>query len=243
MSRLKIDIVPVASLGEQDRRTICQVFGQGFDHERDAEACLRPYFEKVHSMCLGRDGGRIIGFQFYQEKVVAGRTVHHFSLASRLPDRRYRGLQAQFGAALIKRAIARVLPWKPVYLAGVTNSPKSYANMHAVGGKCYPDVLQPAQANPFGAWYAQVAEHLQLAPVEANGLLRNRMQGLGFSMQAERFDNHPLGRAYGAYVEDDIRHGIFTLVEIVPLRDLPSYLFKRAFGRRRTPAIPATTSP
>jgi hypothetical protein len=76
-----------------------------------------------------------------------------------------------------------------------------------------------------------VAEQLDLMPLDSKGLLRDRMQGLGFSMQATGFGDHPIGQAYGDYVEHDIRHGVFTLIEVVPLRDISLYLFKRMLSR------------
>lgn len=231
VGKLQVEIRPIHELVEADRRAIRSVFSQGFDHEKDAGQCLESYFSSIQSICIARDGASIVGFQFYQEKEIDRRQVHHFSLAARLPDKKYRGLQSRFGTALIRRVLTKVVPWKPVYIAGVTNNPKSYANMHAVGGRCYPDVLHPLKSNPFGDWYLQVAEQLNLMPVDGRGLLRDRMQGLGFSMQSTCFGDHPIGRAYGDYVEQDIRHGVFTLIEVVPLRDISLYLFKRMLSR------------
>jgi hypothetical protein len=233
MKAVTTQLMATDDLSFADRQSVADVFRASFDDVRDANACLIPYFSGVPKICIARLHKKIVGFQFYQEKVMAGATVHHFSLAGRLAGSELRGLQARFGAMLIRRAILRTPPWKPVYLAGVTNSARSYANMHAVGGRLFPDVLTPQLANPFGERYLHIAEALRLAPIDESGLLKNRMQGLGFSMRPEAPFDHPIARAYGDYVGHDTRHGVFTLVELVPARDIPPYLFRRLFFKRR----------
>lgn len=226
-------LIDVAHVDARTRRGIEEVFRQSFDLDKDPEHLLQPYFSKIESVLIAKDGERIVGFQFYQRKVIEGRSVHHFSLAGRLDDRRYKGLQARFGSLLIRAAIARTPPWRPIYLAGVTNSPRSYANMHAVGGRCFPDVASLRQSNPFGDWYYRVAAELGLVGVDHQGMLRDRMQNLGFALvQDER--PHPMSPAYDRFVGGNRQHGVFTLIELLPIKHIPLYLLKRAFHSVRT---------
>lgn len=233
MSRFEISLVDTAQADDIIRHAVIDVFASSFDVADTSGPVLDQYFATVKSLLLAYVGGELVGFQFYQEKVIGGLTVHHFSLAGRRHGKEFSGLQAQFGSFLIRRAITRVFPWKPVYIAGVTNSPKSYGNMRAVGGRCFPDVMQPVTSNPFGSWYFQVAQELGIKGVDPKGLLRNRMQGLGFSLCSEASSSHPVGRAYERYVENDLRHGVFTLIEIVPVRHIPVYLLRRLLSQRQ----------
>jgi hypothetical protein len=234
---IRISLEPTHRLTDADRTGITEVFATTFE-AADPTAGLAGYFGRFEQVFVGRDGERIVGFQFYRRRKVAGRDVHHFSLAGRLPGKPYAGMQRRFGVALVKRAILSTVPWRPVYLAGVTNNPRSYRNMHASGGRVFPDVSMPAAHNPFGEWYGEVAAALDIPVVGEAGMVPNRMAALGFGLADTSGDSDDaMAVAYDRYVDGRREDGIFTIVEIKLMRDLPRLL-------RTTPASrSATTAP
>jgi hypothetical protein len=228
-------------LDDRTRRGLGEVLGRSFSCD-DPDRVLGQYAEAVGNVFVARDdGGRVVGFQFYRRLTVRGRAVHHFSLSGRLPDARYRGLQSRFGTHLVRRAVMRTPPWRPVFLAGVANSPKSYANMHAVGGRIHPDVLRPVAPNPFGDWYGAVAEAVGLEGVGPDGVLRGRMQALGMGLVADPATRGGLADAYADHVGGNLDDGVFTLVSLLPARDLPGYLAATARRRLRRSVRAART--
>lgn len=236
MSEIYLRLCNPNSLNDAVRNRMADVFVRAFQVDGDPSACLAPYFEGIRGVLLAWRGGELLGFQFYQCVSVGGETVHHFSLAARIPGLEARGLQKRFGRFLIGRSLWRTWPWRPVWIAGVTNNWRSYFNMRAIGGSIYPDVLHPAAPNCFGEFYARMAVALALPAPDGRGLLRDRMQGLGFGLRAEE-GLDARGTAYADYLDGDLRHGLFALVRIVPIRDVPAYLM--AQGRRGKLLIPA----
>lgn len=242
---MRIDLLPSRSLDQPTRAGVARVFASSFDSAEPGEVIDR-YADAVDEIFVAREGAEVVGFQFFQRRRVADRTVLHFSLAGRLAEARFRGLQARFGHLLIRRAVLRVPPWRPVFLAGVTNSPRSYRNMRVAGGRCFPDVLAPQHPNPFGSWYADTAERLGVPTVSARGLVRDRMRDLGYALRPEpRSPAHPLARAYDEYVEGNRDDGLFVVVELLPVRDLPPYLLSSRLNipRQRGPEERAAASP
>lgn len=230
---IRLQLCTSATLEPGVRAAMEGVFVRAFQVDGDPGQCLEPYFQKVESVLLAWDRSDLLGFQFYQSVAVDGETVHHFSLAGRLPDLRARGLQGKFGRFLIQRCIWRTLPWRPVWIAGVSNNWRSYFNMRAIGGRLYPDVLHPDAGNSFGAFYTRVATALSLPAPDERGILRNRMQGLGFGLRDDNATDKR-GTAYAAYLGGDLRHGLFALIRIVPLIDVPAYVLA---GGRRQPKL------
>ncbi|MCK9903794.1 hypothetical protein CC117_08520 [Parafrankia colletiae] len=237
-----IDLLPSQSLDEPTRSGVAHVFASSFQAAEPGRVIDR-YARAVDEIFVAREGDDVVGFQFFQRRRVAGRTVLHFSLAGRLADPRFRGLQARFGHLLIRRAVLHIPPWRPVFLAGVTNSPRSYRNMRAVGGRCFPDVLAPQRANPFGSWYADTAAHLGVTTVSDRGLVPDRMRDLGYALRSEPAPAHPTGRAYDDYVAGNRDDGLFVVVELLPVRDLPPYLLARRPRIPRQPTRDSTGAP
>jgi hypothetical protein len=228
VAKLEIRRVSSARLDGITRAGIERVFGEAFRSE-DPGAVIGSYSGRVDSVLVAHEGERVSGFQFYQRRSVEGVQVHHFSLAGRLPGDPYRGLQARFARHVIGRAVLRTPPWKPVLVAGVTNSVRSYANLHAVGGRLYPDVTRPG-TNPFADRYLRVARMLGIEPTDDSGIVPDRMAALGFALRSER--PHALSAAYERFVRSR-DNGLFVLTEIVPVRDLPRYVL----GRGRAPVV------
>ena len=70
-------------------------------------------------------------------------------------------------------------------------------------------------------------------------MLRGRMQGLGFGLVRDE-DPGERRLAYSRYVENDLRDGIFTLIRMVPGRDVPAYLLRRRHNAAAAPTAAVT---
>lgn len=228
---VRIHAIRCQDVDASTRAGIVQVFGRAFDAPSPNEP-IAAYLSSIDQVLVARNGDAVVGFQFFQRRQVDGIDVHHFSLAGRLPGARYRGMQAAFGRAVVHRAIWTTVPWRATWVAGVTNSVRSYANLRAVGGRCFPDVERPA-ANPFGERYRAAAEVLGIRPVDPRGVVPDRMAALGFARRPDD-QAHVLDAAYDAWVGDR-DNGLFVVAEIVPVRDVPRYVARR--GRSRSGAI------
>ena len=229
-SKLRVRMTDSRSIGAAERRAIERVFTASFATGKEPERALDAYFNGIEHLLLAEHGGEIVGFQFFQTRTVGGRDVHHFSLSGRLSDPRFRGLQARFGSLLIRRAAWKALLWRRVYLAGVCNSSRSYTNLYQVGGRRYPDVLRPAAENPFGSWFHEVAAAIGISP-DSLGLIPDRLCAIGFGLKPQEDNCCPLSDAYRRYVDGDLNRGVFTVVEIRPILNLPFFLAKRGIKR------------
>ena len=227
MKAPQVSLVPTASLTETLRAGVDRVFRAAFQVPPGRDDILSPYFAKFGQVLLVTNGAELLAFQFYRHARIGARDVHHFSLAACLPDSAFRGVQRRIGRFLIGHAILSTPPTRPLYLAGVTNSSRSYANMYAIGRTRFPDILDADAANPFGDYYVQVADQLGLPRPDARGILPGRMQQIGFSLRRDLSDGGKLANAYLDYVGGDVDQGVFTLVRVVPLADVPRYLLRQ----------------
>lgn len=229
---LKISLVECRHVGDETRQAVGRVFRKAFKVDENGKDPLQSYFSKVKNLLLARSASdEVVGFQFYQEVSVSSQVVHHFSLAARLDDERFRGLQLTFGNLLIRRALRRTRPWRAVYLAGVTNDPRSYRNFHSIGRRSYPNV-RGREVNPFGDFYFRVAESLGVRDLDERGVVVGRMRDIGFELKPFISKGGALAEDYDAYVGGERSDGVFNLVEVLPLVDVPLYLMRHAFGAR-----------
>ena len=232
--KMEISLLVCADIDRKTRSEVEEVFRQSFMVRGGAGHVLDAYFRGIQCVLIARDryNGSLIGFQFYQEVRLNGRIIHHFSLSGRKDG--FRGVQHEFGKHVLLHALIATVPWKSVYLAGVTNDPRSYKNMHVIGGRSFPNVHGKSE-NCFGEWYFNVAGRLGIEGVDGRGLVHDRMRKIGFGLREYKVrSSSPLVKAYDDYVGGSRETGVFCLVELVPLRDVPVYFFRQVmsvFGR------------
>mgnify|MGYP000198945658 CR=1 FL=1 len=226
-NKVEISLLACSGVDSNTRSEVGEVFRQSFLVHGDADRVLDPYFRNVRCIYVARErsSGPVIGFQFYQEVRVDGKSIHHFSLSGRKDG--FRGVQHKFGKHALLRALRSAPPWRPIYLAGVTNDPRSYKNMHVIGGRSYPRMCG-ASENCFGDWYFSVASRLGMEGLDTRGLVHDRMRKIGFGLREYVIrEGSPLLKAYDEYIGGNRETGVFCLVEVVPLRDLPGYFIRR----------------
>ncbi len=222
MTAIDIRLRPTNDLDDWELSQLRAVFAEGFDTLPDVAPDLEPYLKTIAGVLIARQGPTIMGFQFYQQVVVEGRRVHHFSLSAKRRIAPH-GLQMRLGRRVIARAILRTAPWRPIYIAGCTNDVRAYANFHRLG-PCFPDVEQPGRANPFGEWYFDVSRRLGFQRPDASGRLPSRMAAMRFGLRSVEIAS-TLGDAYRTFVGGDLRIGVFVMIEARVWRDLPKFVW------------------
>lgn len=221
----RVTIEATGLLSKESRHQLTGVCHEAFLVPTGGPNPLSQYYRKCEYVAVLREADRIVAFQFFRKLNVKGLPVCHFSLAASSRNAELRGAQRQMGRTILARALLRRRPWAPTYLAAVTNSARSYANI-CIGWVRYPDVSREGP-NPFGDYYFEVAAALGLPVPDSRGIIPRRMQSLGFLVRDDPITGHGLASSYTDYVGGDLNDGIFTLVRLIPMTDLPAYVMKR----------------
>lgn len=224
----RVTIEATGLLSKESRHQLTGVCHEAFLVPTGGPDPLSQYYRKCEYVAVLREADRIVAFQFFRKLNVKGLPVCHFSLAASSRNAELRGAQRQMGRAILARALLR-RPWAPTYLAAVCNSARSYANI-CVGRVRYPDVSSEGP-NPFGDYYFAVAAALEIPVPDSRGIIPGRMQSLGFLVRNDPLNGHALAADYARYVGGDLNNGVFSLVRLIPVRDLPVYLMKRRSKR------------
>jgi len=226
-------------LSTESRRQLSDVCREAFLVPDRGPDPLSQYYRDCEYVAVIRESDRIVAFQFFRNLKVRGLPVHHFSLAGSSRVGELRGAQRQMGRAILVPALLRRRPWAPTYLAAVCNSARSYANI-SIGRVRYPDVSREGP-NPFGDFYFEVASALGLPALDSRGVIARRMQARGLLVRDDPITGNALASSYADYVGGEFNDGVFTLVRLIPMTDLPLYVMKRR-GKwlfRRLSARPA----
>lgn len=225
----RVAIEATGLLSNESRHQLTGVCHEAFLVPKGGPDPLSQYYRKCEYVAVLREADQIVAFQFFRKLNVKGLPVYHFSLAASSRNAELRGAQRQMGRAILARALLRRRPWAPTYLAAVCNSARSYANI-CIGRVRYPDVSSEG-LNPFGDFYFEVAGALGIPIPDSRGIMPGRMQSLGFLVRNDPLNGHALASDYARYVGGDLNDGVFTLVRLIPARDLPVYLMKRRSKR------------
>lgn len=232
MSAIRVKHRPTKELEDWEVKQLQSVFADSFVTEPDPALGLKPYLDNVAGVLIAQRARTIVAFQFYQQVEVDGRSVHHFSLSGKSAGAP-RGVQIMLGRRVITRAVLRTAPWRTIYVAGCTNDVRAYSNFHRLG-RCFPDVLEPENKNPFGKFYLDVSRHLGFPPPDELGRLPARMDVLRFKLKPVAVQS-PLGKSYLEFVKGDLRIGLFVMIGGKAWRDLPRFAtgaLSRIFQRR-----------
>lgn len=225
----RVAIEATGLLSKESRHQLTGVCHEAFLVPKGGPDPLSQYYRKCEYVAVLREADQIVAFQFFRKLNVKGLPVYHFSLAASSRNAELRGAQRQMGRAILARALLRRRPWAPTCLAAVCNSARSYANI-CIGRVRYPDVSSEGP-NPFGDFYFEVAAALGIPVPDSRGIMPGRMQSLGFLVRNDPLNGHALASDYARYVGGDLNDGVFTLVRLIPVRDLPVYLMKRRSKR------------
>lgn len=225
MTGARVTIEATRLLSNESRKQLSEVCHEAFLVPEGGPDPLSQYYRDCEYVAVIRESDRIVAFQFFRHLKVRGLPVHHFSLAASSRVGELRGAQRQMGRAIVMPALLRRRPWAPTYLAAVCNSTRSYANI-CIGRIRYPDVLREGP-NPFGDYYFEVAAALGLPVLDSRGVIPGRMQARGLLVRDDPVAGNALASAFADYVGGDLNDGVFTLVRLIPMMDLPVYVMKR----------------
>lgn len=197
---------------------------------QDSEAAMKYYTRSVDKVLLMYDRKRPTAFLFYQIRKIKGANVLHLSLSGKNTEKS--GTQKKMGSYLFYKYL--LSPISIVQLnvfATVSNNPRSYFNMRAIGESVFPDVIEPQKEFKYHDLYRDVAKELGLAEVDVKGILRFRMQKLGFSIKEDQIRSDDLdkkGRTFMRYIDDDSSHGVLVMTCMRPVVDIPKYYYFQA---------------
>lgn len=205
------------------------IFLSSFNGE-NANSAIKHYADTTDNVLIMYDAEKPISFLFYQLRKIHGVNVLHFSLSGKNTTKS--GTQKKMGAYLFyKHILTPVSALKLNVFVTVSNNPRSYFNMRSFGATVFPDVLSPEKPFKYAALYQKIAYKIGLSEVEPNGVLRNRMQKLGFQILEEQTREDCLdkkGMDFMKYIDYDASHGVLVMCCIRPIIDVPSFYLSEA---------------
>lgn len=211
-------------MSKEEIADLREIFNAAFDTDNEISP-LEHYLITVDKVLILYAEGKPAAFMFYQLRKIAGANVLHLSLSGKSTGST--GTQKKMGSYLFYKYL-----FSPFNLARinvfttVSNNPRSYFNMHAIGEHVFPDVLEPEKPFKYPELYQAIARNLGMESVDKSGILRNRMQKLGFSIRADQTQLEGLdgkGLAFMNYIDMDASHGVLVMVAMRPIVDVPKY--------------------
>ena len=212
-----------------DMADLKELFMASFNSS-DAQPALNHYTSSIEKVLVMYESRKPAAFLFYQLKKVAGANVLHLSLSGKNTNKS--GAQKKMGSYLFYRYVLN--PFSALKLNAfvtVSNNPRSYFNMRAIGDAVFPDVLASNKKFKYKELYGEVASELGLKEVDEKGILHFRMQKLGFQIREEQTCKNGLDRkglAFMDYIDDDASHGVLVMVCVRPIVDVPLFYLSEA---------------
>jgi len=217
---LKISRKLTAEMTPDEVREVTAIVAEAFDALGSAAAVTESYRTAMSDIILARDGGKIVGFHFYQAFRISCTPVIRFSLAAKSPSYPGAGLHRAMARYLLLRSAWRLNPLRSIALVGVCNNPRTYRNALSIGGVGFPDVRDRSRPFPHRNLYWLTAEHLQIAGLDPEtGLIENRATSVGLRLKDDTIapSSDPLFHGFVNLIGGDPNRGVLTMVVVRPV--------------------------